>query len=235
MRLNRIAPALLPLLMLTAASPSPFAGFTVKKIKLSTHSKKNKSMYKEWNIASAGISEEVFTNAIKGYQKLHADKKLLQSNYLTIIDYSQASTQKRMYVLDMTMGKILFHSLVAHGQGSGMLYASDFSNTPESYKSSLGFYVTGTVYRGKNGYSLRLHGLEKGINDKALYRDIVVHGASYVSQEFINQHGYLGRSQGCPALPMALNNQIIDQIKDGSCVFIYHPDKKYFTASTVLN
>ena len=235
MRVNRIAPALLQLLMRTAASPSPFSGFTFKKSKFFTPAKKKKSLYEEWNLESIGIAEEAFTTALKGYQLLKSTNQLLQSNHLTIIDYNQPSTQKRLYVLDMTTGKLIFHSLVAHGQGSGIIYASDFSNVPESYKSSLGFYVTGKVYRGKNGYSLKLHGLEKDINDKALFRDIVIHGAKYVSQDFINQHGYVGRSQGCPALPIGLNNQIIDQIKDGSCVFIYHSNKKYLAQSTVLN
>ena len=139
-----------------------------------------------------------------------------------------------MYVIDMNRCKILFHTYVAHGQNSGLEYASRFSNEPESLTSSLGFYVTSGTYMGKHGYSLQLRGLEKGINDKAFDRDIVIHGAEYVNEDYIRAQGYIGRSWGCPAVSEKLNRPIIDKIKNGSCIFIYAKDRKYLVKSRIL-
>jgi L,D-transpeptidase catalytic domain len=176
--------------------------------------------YAEWNLTAAGLSYEVFNDAVKGYKYL-LDKKLLNnSNVLTIVDYSKPSSQKRLYVLDMN---------------SGMEYANDFSNAESSHKTSLGFFITGNTYNGGNGYSLKLNGCEKGINDKALERAIVMHGAAYADEKFIQYNGYLGRSYGCPAVPQKINKKIIDAIKNGSCMFLYHPTKKYIAASKILN
>lgn len=234
MRLIRLSLALLPWILLTAGTPAPLIGFTFKHDGLKFYRATNNNLYVQWNLSATGLSENAFTAAKKGFDRLSGSKKLISNRVLTIIDFSKASNQKRLYVLDMTNGKLICHTLVAHGQGSGTAYAVDFSNEAESHKSSLGFYITGAVYNGSNGYSLKLRGCEKGINDNAMNRAIVMHGAAYVSQQFIDQHGYLGRSHGCPALPNTLNKKIIDIIKNGSCVFIYHPDKKYFTHSTLL-
>jgi len=165
---------------------------------------------------------KVFTKALKGFYALKAGG-IVQKNILTIIDFSLSSTAKRLWVIDLDNGKVLFQSLVAHGKNSGEEFASSFSNKGESYKSSLGFYATGETYNGKHGKSLRLDGLEKGLNDKARERGVVVHAAEYVSQSFINSNKRLGRSQGCPALPEELASEIIEIIKDKSCLFIYHP------------
>jgi hypothetical protein len=145
-----------------------------------------------------------------------------------------SSNAKRLWVIDLTTNKILYNSLVAHGRNTGDEYAKNFSNAPESYQSSLGFYATGEIYSGKHGRSLRLDGLEKGINSNARDRAVVIHGANYVSNSFIQNNKRLGRSLGCPALPMDLSNEIIQTIKDKSCLFIYYPSKAYKQTSKLL-
>jgi hypothetical protein len=167
---------------------------------------------------------ESFTNALEGFYILK-EKGLIQKDVLTLIDFSLSSNAKRLWVIDLTSNTILFHSLVAHGRNTGEEFASNFSNVAESFKSSLGFYATGEVYNGKHGMSLKLDGLEKGVNDRARERAVVVHGADYVSESFIVGNRRLGRSQGCPAIPVALSKDIINAIKDKSCLFIYHPSR----------
>jgi len=168
--------------------------------------------------------EESFSKALEGYYLLKS-KGLIKKEFLTIIDFSLSSRIKRMWIIDMNQNKIILNSLVAHGKNSGQEYAKEFSNKNQSNKSSLGFFATGEVYQGKHGLSLKLDGLEKGINDNARKREVVVHGADYVSENFIKNHKRLGRSQGCPAVPVELSKKIIEIIKDKSCLFIYHPSK----------
>ena len=156
------------------------------------------------------------------------------SDILTIIDYSLPSSSKRFIVLDLRHEKLLSHTYVAHGKNSGELYATQFSNENESKMSSLGFYKTGETYCGKHGYSLRLHGLEDGVNDLAYLRNIVIHPADYVSESYLKQYGRLGRSHGCPALPVNESRAIIDQIKGGTCLFIYSKDKGYKYQSVII-
>jgi hypothetical protein len=238
MKLIRNALAFLPALLLMANVSSPITAnkITFKKVivdlpKLSTIS----ACYTEWNLTAAGLSQDAFSEAVKGYNYL-AEKKLLNNpGVLTIIDYSKPSSQKRLYVLDMNSGKILFNTLVAHGRNSGLEYATAFSNQEESHKTSLGFFITLNTYNGGNGYSLKLKGCEKGINDKALERAIVMHGADYANENFIQHNGYLGRSYGCPAVPEKINKELINAIKNGSCMFLYHSTKKYTTVSKILN
>lgn len=140
---------------------------------------------------------------------------------LTIIDYSLPSTQKRLWVLDPANGKVLFHELVAHGKGTGELRARDFGNALDSHRTSLGTFLTGETYRGKHGYSLKLDGLDAGVNDNARVREIVIHGASYATPEFARRYGRLGRSFGCPALDPRRTRAVIDAIKGGSVVFAW--------------
>ena len=146
-----------------------------------------------------------------------------------------ASTEKRLFVFDMKKQKLLFASVVSHGKNSGENYATSFSNEYGSYKSSLGFYLTGTTYQGKNGYSLILDGLEKGVNDKARERAIVMHGAAYADPAVASRGGRLGRSFGCPAVPQKLSRPIIDAIKGGSVMFIYAGTPDYLAQSSILN
>ena len=153
---------------------------------------------------------------------------------MVVIDFSLPSNRKRLAVIDLKKKEILVYTYVAHGKNSGGLQATAFSNDNGSNKSSLGFYKTGQTYTGKHGYSLRLHGLEKGINDNAYSRAIVIHSADYVSEDFIKQNKRLGRSLGCPALPKELSTKVIGLIKDGHCVFIYAKDEAYFKKSKYI-
>lgn len=154
---------------------------------------------------------------------------------LTVIDYSKPSTAKRLWVFDVRSHALLFDELVAHGRGSGTRMATSFSNTAESDKSSLGLFRTAETYSGHNGYSLRLDGLEPGVNDHARARDIVVHGAWYVSAAIAKAQGYIGRSLGCPAVRPEVAQALIDAIKGGGLLFAYYPDSTWLHNSSFLN
>lgn len=167
---------------------------------------------------------DVFSIAVKGFRQI---EDLKNKKIITIIDFSKPSTEKRFYVIDLFSKKLIYNSFVAHGKNSGENFAEKFSNELRSMKSSLGFYLTAETYSGKNGYSLKLDGLEKGINDKARMREIVIHGADYVSEQFIKKYGRLGRSWGCPVLPVDTLKDVIDKISNGSCLFIYGVDDYY--------
>ncbi|HTO35165.1 MAG TPA: murein L,D-transpeptidase catalytic domain family protein [Flavobacterium sp.] len=177
---------------------------------------------------------EVFSKGLEGFYKLKETGRI-QKNILTLIDFSLSANSKRMWIIDMENYTVLYHTWVSHGRNSGEEYASKFSNKSESYQSSLGFYATGETYKGKHGLSLRLDGLEKGINDNARSRAIVIHGADYVSESFIRNNKRLGRSQGCPALPLELTEEIIKLIKEKSCLFIYHPSNLYTENSKLIS
>ena len=191
--------------------------------------------YNYWQLEKEGISIDLFSYAMKGYEYLDNAKKLLNNSFLTIVDFSKPSSQKRLFVINTETGNVIFKTLVAHGRNSGKEFANSFSNGASSFESSLGFFTTSDVYKGKHGLSLRLNGCEKGFNDNAYKRRIVVHGADYVSESFVEQNGFLGRSHGCPAIPAALSKKIIDTIKDGSCLFIYAPSKQYLSLSAIIN
>ncbi len=185
-------------------------------------------------IGDTDLSLEIFHTALKGYLRLK-EKKLITNDVLSIVDYSKSCNQKRFFAIDLRLKKVIYKSLIAHGRNSGGTYASNFSNKMSSMQSSLGFFITGEKFNGQHGYSLRLDGVERNINDKARERGIVIHAADYVSEEFVNKYGRLGRSQGCPALPNNLANSIIDLIKDKSCFFVYYPDRKYLRKSSFIN
>ncbi len=177
--------------------------------------------YNNCNLQLTGLSFPVFQKSMIGYFNLSSKSAINPiKNIVTIIDFTQPSTVKRMWIIDLKAEKLLLNTLVAHGQGSGDNIPNQFSNIAESHQSSLGFYVTDEVYFGKHGLSLKLEGLDEGINSLAKSRSIVVHGASYVSESFIKSHGRLGRSHGCPAVPEELNNQIIDIIKNKTMLYI---------------
>lgn len=173
--------------------------------------------------------------ARRSYRCARASGELDASPIFTVIDYSLPSVERRLWVLDMSTGEVLFHELVAHGRGSGENFARSFSNQPESKESSLGLYRTGTPYRGTHGLSLRLAGLEPGVNDRAAERDIVVHGADYVSDAFARQWGRLGRSWGCPALEHSTVGPVIDRIQGGTGMLIYYPDAEWLRTSRFLH
>ncbi len=167
---------------------------------------------------------ESFSKALAGFYDLKS-KGLVAKDMITVIDFSLSSNVKRLWVIDLTTNTILYNSLVAHGRNTGDEFAKSFSNAAESYKSSLGFYATGEIYNGKHGMSLKLDGLEKGINDNARNRAVVMHGADYVAETFIKNNHRLGRSLGCPAIPVGLTKEIVNTIKGKSCLFIYHPSR----------
>jgi hypothetical protein len=191
-------------------------------------------LYNILSLDSLGLSKTAFDAAITGYQQLQKTGAILHAGILSIVDFSLPSYKKRLFVLDMENGKLLFNTLVAHGRNSGQLMATRFSNRSKSLESSLGFYLTGETYNGHKGYSLRLMGIEPGINNNAYKRGIVVHGASYVKEEISLANGRMGRSEGCPALPADIHRPVIEAIKDGSCFFIYGKNKRYLTSSKLL-
>lgn len=181
------------------------------------------------------INSKALILALKGYEKLKQLGKITNQKYLTIADMSMASSDPRFYIIDMEKQELLIQTFVAHGRNSGLLFAKQFSNSIGSFQSSLGFYITGNPYQGKHGKSLVLKGVESGINDKAEQRAIVLHGADYANQGFVNQQGYLGRSLGCPAVPNNKVEAIIKAIQGASCLFVYAPDKKYMQSSSLIN
>jgi len=191
-------------------------------------------LYNILSLDSLGLSEEAFKEAITGYQNLRNAGAVLNNTILSIVDFSLPSFKKRLFVLDMENGRLLFNTLVAHGRNSGQLYATRFSNRNRSFESSLGFYMTGETYFGQNGYSLRLLGMEQGFNDNAYSRGIVIHPADYVNDEISKTYGRLGRSEGCPAIPSDIHRAVIETIKNGTCLFVYGKDKRYAIRSKLL-
>jgi hypothetical protein len=237
----KIFPAILFLLFSFTSSkpslPEPKTAKTLIYAKTMTTSldAKVEMVYNSLHSNEFGLPKlESFTEALKGFYLLK-EKGLVQKNILTLVDFSLSSSTKRLWVIDLTTNTILYNSLVAHGRNTGEDFASSFSNAAESYKSSLGFYSTGEIYNGKHGMSLKLDGLEKGINDNARNRGVVMHAAEYVSNSFVKNNHRLGRSQGCPAVPVELSKDIINTIKNKSCFFIYHPSRSFKLASELAS
>jgi hypothetical protein len=200
-----------------------------------TDSSRLNILYDNLHLDSLGLSAEAFHKGIAGFLSLVLSGEAHNPAVLSIIDFSKPSTQKRLFVFDMYNETLIFSSLVAHGRNSGKLLATRFSNRPNSFMSSLGFYLTGEPFMGQHGYSLRLEGKEKGWNDNALHRSIIMHPADYVSEEYIRQRGFLGRSEGCPAIPEEMDKSIINSIRGGSCLFIYSPDVRYLHRSRLAS
>lgn len=176
---------------------------------------------------------EVLDMALRAY-RCASSAGHFEDQILTVIDYSLPSTERRLWVIDLARNRVLFHELVAHGEGSGETFAVSFSNRPRSRQSSLGLFRTEAVYRGQHGDSLRLAGLEPGVNDRAMDRAIVMHGAAYVSPAVVAAYGRLGRSWGCPALDRAVTGRVIDRIKGGTALFAYYPDPRWLEGSKFL-
>lgn len=203
-------------------------------VKANSTATKLSMVYDSLNLDELGLSEEAYTYAIAGYEKLKLAGKIVNDRIISIVDFSKPSYKKRLFVIDLNSYKLLFNTYVAHGQNTGREYAQAFSNRPESHQSSLGFYVTSGTYNGGNGYSMYLNGMENGFNNLAYERAIVMHGAPYVSEGMIRSQGYIGRSHGCPAVPQKLNKPIIEKIKNGSCFFIYSNNRSYLSKSRLL-
>jgi len=189
--------------------------------------RKAAELFTELRLGALGVQLPVFRQALVGYYNLRAQASGRQ--VLTLIDFTKPSSQKRLWVIDLARKKVLFNTLVAHGKNTGQDVAMAFSNKGGSEMSSLGFYRTaGSTYNGKHGLSLKLYGQDPGFNTNAENRAVVVHGAEYVCEEFIRQHGRLGRSQGCPALPVAETSAIVSAIKGGSILYLHGPEKAGF-------
>ena len=189
-----------------------------------------KNLYTECKLADK-LDYNVFKQAMDGYNLI----ELTNTKLLSIIDYSKPSSEKRFFIIDIKNHKLLYHTLVAHGKKSGYLNATKFSNKIRSYKSSLGFFRTGNSYFGIRGYSLKLEGLEKGINDNARLRGIIIHGANYVDERLANGNGVIGRSWGCPAVSKKLSKEIINLLEGGSLLYIYANDELYKENSVIAN
>ena len=217
--------------VLTAKEQKAAALRAEKRMILATAS----SIYEEMDLEDSGLSRTAFEYAWTGYYKLKKKGLLRRTGILSICDFSQSSSNERMYVIDVRNRRLLYRTFVAHGINSGEEFANSFSNKMESCKSSLGFYVTTSTYTGMNGLSLRIEGVDRGFNDNAARRSIVIHGASYVSRRILNKYGVMGTTFGCPAIPDEMSSQIIPVVKNGSCFFIYYPSKKYLAQSPVLN
>jgi hypothetical protein len=187
-------------------------------------------LYDSLNLKKSGLSRIAFQYAWFGFRQMNLRKPVI-----AIADFTQSSCRKRLYVIDLIKRKLILNTYVAHGKNSGQEYARSFSNINSSFQSSLGFYRTLGTYQGKHGLSLRLEGVEKGINDLAEQRAIVMHGADYVSEDFIRNTGRLGRSLGCPAVSVKESKKIIEMLYDGAGLFIYSPDKRYFKQSSFLS
>jgi L,D-transpeptidase catalytic domain len=181
-----------------------------------------------------GLKAEVLRMALRATGCAAEQGKVKRRDLLTVIDYSLPSSQPRLFVFDLESRKLLFRELVAHGKNSGGDVANFFSNSPGSLATSLGLFVTADTYFGSNGYSLRLKGLEEGVNDMAMDRAIVMHGASYVSRAAVKALGRLGRSWGCPAVRKEVAKKMIDTLRGGSPIFAYYPDKRWLKESSYL-
>ncbi len=215
---------------LAANTPSPAVALTAAQ----AFEQRLQGVYSSLGAEAQGLRYEVFAKAMTGYLNLEKEGKLNPGKQLlTVVDFDLPSTEKRLWVLDLAQKQVLYHTLVAHGRNSGENQATNFSNINESNMSSLGFYVTEGEYQGKHGRSLRLLGQDEGFNTNAALRSVVMHGAEYVSEDFIKQNGRLGRSLGCPALPMDLKDEIIEKVGGGSCLFLNASTAEY--SSKLLN
>ena len=174
----------------------------------------DENLYKKLDTPT--LDKKVLDRALEGLLEINTENKSI----ITIIDYTKSANEKRMFVIDLKKEKVIFDTYVSHGKNTGGEYANNFSNKIDSLQSSVGFFKTSNTYMGSNGYSMRLDGLEKGINDNARERNIVIHGAEYATKSYIVQNGRLGRSWGCPAVPLDLSKDLINSIKDGSIVYI---------------
>jgi len=215
--------------------PALFQSHFIPDSSFTSESYSAEAIYSDINLQEYGLSEQAFYYAWKGYQQILKKNLVNRSEYLTICDFSQSSRQKRLYVIDLNNKKLVINTYVAHGRNSGAEYANRFSNKPNSLQSSLGFYLTKNTYTGEHGLALRIEGIDAGFNDKAMRRNIVIHGATYIDNSWLGHGNYMGRSYGCPAIPQKESNTLINTIKNGTCLFIYYPSKNYLLGSKILN
>lgn len=225
---------LLSIALLACFGQASFAAtyFTEKNAALSSFIENN---YNELKFDGVKPQLDVYRKGIIGYLNLKKQNQEVKSDLLTLIDFRLSSNKKRMWIINLKENKVVHHSLVAHGRTTGNEFATTFSNTPNSNSSSIGFYLTGETYYGKHGLSLRLDGLEEGYNHNARKRAVVIHGAEYVDRSFAETYGRIGRSFGCPAIPLEGHEEVIKRIADKTLLFIYYPDEAYFQNSRYID
>lgn len=212
-----------------------FKSLLPQKLGNSASDKIADSIYSRLHLQAFGLKQTIFQNAYKGYAYLQSRGMLENTGLLTICDYSQSSHNKRLYVIDMNKGQVVFNTYVSHGRNSGGEFANSFSNLTNSNKSSCGFMITGSIYSGRAGKSLHLNGVEPGINSNVYDRNIVMHGSHYVNSERADEGTLMGRSLGCPAVPYGEHYAIIDYIKGGSCVYMATENPQYLATSKIIN
>ncbi|WP_231459663.1 MULTISPECIES: murein L,D-transpeptidase catalytic domain family protein [unclassified Pedobacter] len=217
-------------IILTSWKPVDYQNKNLIAVNISSDSLYNQhieKLYHQVGLDSAGLNVNVFEKALTGFYNIKHSGLMHSKSILTIADFDQESSKKRLYVIDLDKKELILNTWVAHGLNSGGDKPSHFSNSKNSNESSLGFYLTGEIYFGKHGRSLKLDGMDYGFNNNARERAIVVHGADYVGQESINQLGRLGRSQGCPAVSSKLSNKVINTIADKTVLFINGSGQSY--------
>ncbi|AMD85947.1 L,D-transpeptidase catalytic domain [Capnocytophaga haemolytica] len=194
-----------------------------------------RELYSDIGCPQYGLSFEAFRYAYIGYQTLRKQHRLNDKELFSIIDFTKDCNTKRFYTIDLEKMKIIYFTYVSHGKNSGDKQPTSFSDVVDSNKSSLGFYITGNTYNGSKGYSLQLHGDERGYNSNLAKRAVVIHSADYANEDYILRHGRMGRSLGCPALPENIYKQVIETIKERTMIFAYYNDAKYLSSSKYLN
>ena len=219
---------------LASANKTAPSFLSANLIEANTVEYKSNLLYDSLQLNRIGLGREAMKYAYKGYHALLKKGMLENTSIITVCDFSQSSGNKRMYIIDVKNFRVLLNTYVAHGKNSGVKYAQKFSNRLQSHQSSLGFYVTKGTYHGKHGLSLRLSGKEKGFNDNAERRAVVVHGAGYIGEAWSGS-ATQGRSFGCPAVPKSVSSKVIHLIKNGTALFVYHPSKSYLHGSKLLN
>lgn len=227
-------PTIFQLLLICSGIPVPSAPAVPAAVIKKGDARNETEIYEQINWDTQRPDFEVFYSAVKGYNFLQDSLHVFEKPLLTIVDFSRPSNIERLWVVNLETRELLLQTLVAHGRNSGEVIPNRFSNKFNSFQSSLGFYRTGIAYAGKHGLSLKLHGMEEGINDQAERRAIVIHGADYVSEKYVARNGRLGRSQGCPAVAMGIHKQLIKAIRDNTCLFVYFPEKVYFERSIIF-
>ncbi len=233
---TRILPFFAPLFFASVAAPSKTVEassaeaathFSIDALKNSNFQMSILKMYESMDLEEQGMSLKTFDEAIVGYLNLKRAGVLSEKQLLSIVDFDKPSTEKRFWVLDLKKKKVVYNTYVSHGKNTGDNMAEQFSNINDSNMSSLGFYVTEDTYFGKHGLSLKLEGMDEKFNSNAKMRNIVMHGAEYVGEDFIRQQGRLGRSQGCPALPMGEHLEVIEKVRDRTVLFLHASKKSY--------
>ncbi|MCC9166293.1 murein L,D-transpeptidase catalytic domain family protein [Pontibacter harenae] len=237
---RKLLPLFAPLILSPVATSTNLSAANIKtkistkKLKTSTADTKVMefdtiacNVYQQMDLREEGLQYEIFNKALTGYYNLRKEGKLGEKPYITIVDFTKSSTEKRLWVIDVEGQEVLHNTYVSHGRNSGVEFAENFSNDKESFMSSIGFYVTQDTYHGKHGLSLKLDGVDEGFNSNAMDRCIVIHGAEYANESIIEQTGRLGRSLGCPALPMDDYEDVIDTVEGGTVLFVHAANDVY--------